>query len=189
MKNTLLLLFCSFLMLHSFGQVKKDLDGDGINDEVDYDASTSKITCKLSSQNFKAISSKANLSDELNTGVRVTKSGFEFFVAHMRAGYANQFRYDKATKQIQLIGMSRYEFGPANNNGSGESSVNLLTGQYIGDWNYYNLEQSELIKMPTIKTKMLFKKMYLQNYDGSYQSIYEEKCGALYYQYKKKVYH
>lgn len=54
--------------------------------------------------------------------------------------------------------MSRYEFGNATNEGSGESSVNLLTEDYIGNWNYFdhlaNNEEGELAKIPTIKTKM-----------------------------------
>ncbi len=62
MKNTLLLLFCSILTLQGFGQVKKDLDGYGIKDEVEYDANTSKINCRLSTQNFKVINSQKGLN-------------------------------------------------------------------------------------------------------------------------------
>lgn len=104
----------------------------------------------------------------------------------MRAGYANQFRYEEKDKKIRLIGMSRYEFGPASNNGSGESSVNLLTNSYIGEWNAYESEKERLIKMPTLATKMYFPKIYLENYDESYQDNYQEQCSALYYKQRSK---
>jgi hypothetical protein len=83
--------------------------------------------------------------------------------------------------------MSRYEFGPANNDGCGKSSLNLVTNNYIGEWYHYDMTKEELIKMPTIKTKMYFPKIYLEHYDGRYQSEYEEKCSELYYKQKKKM--
>jgi hypothetical protein len=172
--------------ISSFSQVTKDLDGDKIMDKVYYDSASSIIVCKLSTNKFKAIKSKANLSDEEQCGVRTTKNGFEFFIDYMRAGFAHQFRYDIKSKKIQLIGMSRYEYGPASNDGSGKSSVNLLTNNYIGEWYHYDLNKDKLIKMEVIKTKMIFQKMYLENYDGGYQSIYEEKCVQMYRKMKKK---
>jgi hypothetical protein len=48
------------------------------------------------------------------------------------------------------------------------------------------MEKEELIKMPIIKTKMYFPKQYLENYDGEYQSIYEENCAELFETNKKK---
>ena len=145
------------------------------------------IFCKLSSQNFKAIYSQENLSDEINSGVQETKNGFEFINHFMRAGYASQFRYEAKDQKIRLIGMSRYEFGPANNNGSGKSSVNLLTNNYIGEWYHYDMDKEKLVKMPVIKTKMYFPKTYLEDYDGQSHSEYGEKCSALYYLEKKKM--
>lgn len=192
MKNTKLitLIFLFFTFYVGVAQVHKDLDGDAIKDKVDYDHVKSQIICRLSTRKFQAIISKANLSDTPDSGVRATKSGFEFYVAYMRSGDAAQFCYDKTAKKIRLVGMSRYEFGPANNDGSGESSVNLLTNNYIGNWNYYydkNLndsEQGELLKIPTIKVKMYFPKQYLEDYDGSIQSDYENQCYELYEKHK-----
>jgi hypothetical protein len=176
------------LSLNLYGQdVIKDLDKDGKQDTVTYDPSEGVIICKLSSKNFKPVYSKTGLSDEINSGVQATKSGFEFFVNHMRAGGKSQFRYEPKEKKIRLIGMSRYEFGPANNNGSGESSVNLLTNKYIGLWNYYDENKEKLIAMPAIKVNMLFPKIYLENYDGSSDGEFMEKCSALYYEQKNKM--
>ncbi len=83
--------------------------------------------------------------------------------------------------------MNRYEFGPASNDGSGESSVNLLTGQYIGNWNYYDLKKEELIKIPTIKSKMIFPKIYLENFSEKIYLDYSEKCSSLYIKRKNKL--
>ena len=171
----------------SVAQVVKDLDGDAVADTVSFDPADGQITCRLSTQQFRPIVSQPGLADETNCGVRATKSGFEFFVGYMRAGYANQFRYEKNDQKIRLIGMSRYEFGPATNDGSGESSVNLLTNSYIGEWNHFNEATRKLVKMPTITTKMYFPKTYLAGYSGAAQSAFEEKCSALYYQQKAKM--
>ena len=170
-----------------FSTVLKDLDHDGVKDSCIYNPNRSVLTCKLSTQHFKAIRSKPNLTDEWNSGIRATKNGFEFYVNYMRAGFAHQFQYDGQTKKIRLIGMSRYEFGNAANDGSGKSSVNLLTNDYMGEWNYYNLDRQKLIKMGTIRTKMYFPKVTLENYDGGFQSDYAEKCSALYENKKQKM--
>lgn len=100
----------------------------------------------------------------VSSEVRPTKNGFEFSNNWMRAGYACQFRYNPTSKKIQLIGMSRYEFGPASNDGSGKSSVNLLTNDYIGNWNYWVDEPGELIPTKIIKQKMVFSTIYFDNF-------------------------
>ena len=185
MKKVLLVLLS--LGCHaSFCQVIKDLDKDGVNDTVRFDPRKGVLICRLSTQEFRPVTSKAALSDEMNTGVRATKNGFEFFVGYMRAGYANQFRYETQDQKIRLIGMSRYEFGPASNNGSGESSVNLLTNNYIGNWNAFDEEKRKLVKMSVLEAKMYFPKIYLENYDASWQDKYQEKCSALYYKQRSK---
>lgn len=75
--------------------------------------------------------------------------------------------------------MSEYAFGNAANDGSGEASVNLLTGDYIGDWNYFdhlaNNENGELVKIPTIKAKLQFKKIYLEEFnEDQYYAISDQ---------------
>ena len=171
----------------SYSQILKDLDKDGIKDSISFGQQKEVIICKLSTNKFKPIYSQTGLSDEMSSGIKETKNGFEFYVNHMRAGFANQFRYEEKDKKIRLIGMSRYEFGPANNDGSGNSSVNLLTNKYIGEWHHYDLKKEKLIKMPTIKSRMYFSKIYLENYNSKSQYEYQEKCSALYYIQKKKM--
>src|SRR5690606_35089254 len=142
----------------------KDIDRDGVNDTVYEDMETSRIVAKLSTKAFEAIRSHPIGILNVNSGITETRNGFEFFNDWMRAGYKNQFRYDPKAKKIQLIGMSLYGFGNAANDGSGTSSVNLLTGDYIGDWNYFDNEKERLISIPTIKTKMKFDRIHLEDF-------------------------
>lgn len=181
MKKNIIIL--TLLTNFAFGQKKliKDIDNDGKNDTVFIDAEKSTIVCNLSTLNYKSISSKPIEILNVTSGVIATKNGFEFFNDWMRAGYKNQFRYNSKTKKIQLIGMSRYEFGNAANDGSGESSVNLLTGDYIGNWNYYDMKKNSLIKIPTIKTKMKFKIVNIEDFSDETYFGYAEKCAELYH--------
>lgn len=89
---------------------------------------------------------------------------------------------------MRLIGMRRTEFGPANNDGSGESSINLLTNDYIADWNYYDVKMSELIKMPSITKKMTFPKTYFDHLGDVFEK-YLEKDLTYYEAEKKRLYH
>ena len=164
----------------------RDLDNDGIRDTVYLSVEDSTIVCRLSTQNFAKIASKPIEILNTQSGVSETQNGFQFFNDWMRAGYKNQFRYNPKTKKIQLIGMSRYEFGNAANDGSGESSVNLLTGDYIGNWNYsvWEDEDDKLIKIPTIKTKMYFKTINLEDFSQDTYFDYAEKCAELYHRHK-----
>lgn len=159
MKLHLLILLITPMLIFGQNKFTKDLDGDTIMDSIYIDYDTLKIVCQLSTTNFKKIKSKEIEMLNQSSSIDDAKDGFLFSNHWMRAGYHNQFRYDKNTNRIRLIGMSRYEFGNASNDGSGESSVNLLTRDYIGNWNYYDNDKNELIKIPTIKTKMYLKKL------------------------------
>lgn len=191
MKKIIIISSLTIFTNFTFGQNKlvKDIDNDGKNDTVFIDVEKSTIVCNLSTLNYKSVSSKP--IEILNESSRVleTKNGFAFFNDWMRAGYKNQFRYNSKTKKIQLIGMSRYEFGNAANDGSGESSVNLLTGDYIGNWNYFdhlaNNEEGELVKIPTIKSKMKFKIINIEDFSDEIYFNYAEKCAELYHKQKK----
>ena len=185
-KLKIIILFLLFQMT-AFSQDKlvKDIDNDGIKDSVYVDSIKSTIVCKLSTKKFKVVESKSIEILNYPSGIVATKNGFAFFNDWMRAGYKNQFRYNAKTKKIQLIGMSRYEFGNAANDGSGESSVNLLTNDYIGNWNYFDMEKEELIKIPTIKSKMKFGVINLEEFGEDVYFNFSEKCAERYQKYKK----
>lgn len=184
-----------FVVIFSFNffaaqdQLLKDIDFDSVKDSIFLDRKESVIICKLSSERFKVQKSQPiKYLDETSSGIGKTKNGFELNNNWMRTGYSAQFRFEKKEKRIRLIGMSRYEFGNAVNDGSGESSVNLLTGDYIGDWNYFdhfaNNEKGELIKIPTIKTKMVFRKIYLKDFTDEIPYDFTSKCAELYEKHK-----
>lgn len=184
MKTLYFITLLIVLQQFSFAQkeLTKDLDGDGLTDTVIID-SNAKIICKLSSQNFKIIQNDE--IDEESISIAETKNGFEISVNFMRAGYNCQFRYNEKTKRMQLIGMSRYEYGNAGNEGSGESSVNLLTNNYIGNWNYgWDDEQNKMITMPMIKSKMVLPETNLEAFGKTYSS-YLDICYKLYYKQKE----
>ena len=185
MKKVFVTIFLISIQITASGQSKlwKDLDNDGIKDHVEIE--NSAIVCRLSTQNFTRIVSKAIEHLNEQSGVNETKNGFEFFNNWMRSGFKSQFRYNPKTKKIELIGMSRYEFGNAANDGSGKSSINLLTGDYIGNWNYSDWESdNKLIKIPTIKTKMYFKTINLEKFGEDVYFDYTEKCAELYQKHK-----
>jgi hypothetical protein len=181
------ILVALFLIIASaYGDEKLtlDLDGDNVADSLYLDSNSSKIICKLSTQNFQKIESKF-VDSESSSWLEGTKGGFVYHQSFMRAGYACQFRYDKKIEKIQLIGMSRYEFGNAANDGSGESSVNLLTDDYIGNWHYYDHEKDKLMAIPPIKTKMHFEKIYLESFSSDTYFDYGTRCAELCHKYKE----
>lgn len=166
----------------------KDLDADQHPDSIFFDKAAARIICKLSSQSFQEIKSKEIDNIELvMTGIRPMENGFEFFNNWMRAGYTCFFRYDKKTKTIRLISMSRYEFGNAANDGSGNSSINLITHQYIGNWNYYDQEKEKLVKMPVIKKKLILPLTDLEDFSDQQVEQYTLKCSDLMESLKTKM--
>lgn len=163
----------------------KDVDGDQINDSI-YIVQN-RIVCKLSTQSYKTlISGKVQLESMSDSfPISETKNGFEYTIIWNRAGSSAQFRYNPTIKNMELIGVSRYEFGNAANDGSGESSVNLLTNRYIGNWSFYDLKKEELIKIPTIDIRMVLPKISFDKFDDLYMDVFSEKCSEQYYKAKE----
>ena len=183
-KNLILLLFVLTNLVSGQDKLVKDIDHDKKNDTVFIDTKTSKIICVLSTLNYKSVSSKSIEILNEHSGIKETKSGFVFYNDWMRAGYKNQFRYNSKTKKIQLIGMSRYEYGNAIGEGSGESSFNLLTGDYIGNWYYFDIARDSLFKLPTIKSNLKFTPIYLSDFSDEIYFSYADKCYDLFQKHK-----
>jgi len=176
---TIILIICNHGFVFAQEKLVKDIDFDGKNDTVYIDKKEWKIVCRLSTQNYKKLKTKAIEMASDNSFLKSTRNGFEFRNNWMRSGYACQFRYEKIEKRIRVIGMTEYAFGNAANDGSGEASANLLTGDYIGNWNYFdhlaNNEKGELVKIPTIRAKMNFKKTYLEDFnENTYYSLSDQ---------------
>jgi hypothetical protein len=62
-------------------------------------------------------------------------------------------------KQLKIIGFDNTQYGNATNDGSGTSSYNLSTGQYIANWNHFDERKNTLVAVPKIS-----KKYPLKNY-------------------------
>ena len=185
-KKILFLLIFPTLIFAQGNKLNADFDGDKVADKVYLDSKTGNVVYELSSQKFKKVVSD-HFEDSGEIFFDKTKNGFKVKLNQMRAGYVYQFRYEKESGKMRLIGMERYEFGPANNDGSGESSVNLLTDTYIGEWNYFDVQKAKLIKMPTIKKKMVFPKTYFDNLTSEF-STYMDKDYIYYMAEKKRLY-
>lgn len=185
-KKFLILLILPSLFFAQEKILSADFDGDNIQDKVYLDSNNGTVVYQLSSQKFKKVSSD-QFEDSGELFFDKAKNGFKVNLNQMRAGNSYQFRYEKETGKMRLIGMERYEFGPANNDGSGESSVNLLTNSYIGEWNYFDENKTKLVKIPTIKKKMVLPKTYFENLGEAFR-IYIDKDVEYYRNEKKRLY-
>lgn len=189
MKHFLYILIITLFCTNAFAQEKfvKDIDFDGVSDTVYFDKEKSVIVCQLSTQKFKPIHSLpiSGMEYTNNYSIQDSKNGFEFMLAFGRYGVANQFRYEKRTKRFRLIGMRRIESDINWYGANGISSVNLLTGKYIGNWQYNDKERNEnLVEMPVIKSKMYFGKIYLEDFNETVYNDYDKRCTSLFVKHK-----
>lgn len=184
------LLVCTITHAQSYMEkdtLHMDLDLDKKTDALIFDRTKAIIICKLSTKKFVPIKSLTLDFDGPQSGIRKKGNGFTYFVPHMRSGYHCDFTYNKTLQKIQLIAMDRYEFGPANNDGSGESEIDLLKHTYLGNWNYYSMENEELVKIPPIRRKMVLPRTYLENFNDAIAYKYINNCAELFNIAKQKA--
>ena len=93
---------------------------------------------------------------------------------------------------MQLVQISRTDYdlsyskyGKEGRHGSGKSSINLLTNQYIGD--FYAVKNEKLLKLPTIKKKMILPETYLDTFSGIFLFQFEDKCIKFFEKAKKEI--
>jgi hypothetical protein len=184
MKRIFFLLLFLSTKIFSQSYLIEDIDGDNLKDSI-Y-TSNESIIHKLSSKNYHPIS--IDLIENYGGSFKIlkTRNGFQYEINYRKAGIKAQFRYNPSSENIALIGMSRYEFGNASNDGSGESSVNILTNDYIGNWKYYDVDKETLVALPTIKTKMILPKISLREFNEQYLDTYVMKCSEVYQEYKNQ---
>lgn len=181
MKGSIIFLITILSATSLFAQnyLFKDIDHDSKGDSVFIDIENSRLICSLSSlKSNKIYTGKIELND--NYKLTAKENGFEFSNNQMRSGYSCWFTYDTGAHKIKLAGMSRYVLGPATNDGSGQSSVDGFMESYIGNWNYYDEQKGELIKIPTIRARMLIPVTYLEDFNTEIYNDYAVKCSALY---------
>ncbi len=143
--------------------ITADLDGDGKPDK--FWIAGDKLHYQLSTQNSAPKSSKPLDIEGLNNSLKVSKNVVAVSLWAMRSGTEYKLRYDKTQGDFRVIGYDSENFGPATNDGSGKSSYNLLTGDYVANWNHFDMKQEKLIALPTIKKKSPAKKYFLATFD------------------------
>lgn len=172
----LLILTTILTTLWSNQELNIDLDNDGKKDKVFLKCNDTqcRIVCSFaSSKKEKIQSSVLEKYDSHISFLEKTKSGFKYNLNFMRGGMSFQFRYEKKSHKVRLIGMEHYEFGNASHIGRGESSINLLTGKYLSKWAYADLEKHKLITpKPTVK-KLKLSKIYLSDFSFIIDEYYE----------------
>lgn len=128
--------------------ISKDLDGDGKPDRVWLQDDVLHI--KLSSQN--KVITEHNVCDEpphLNNA----RVGFIVSCSAMRHGSRYHYAHNPANGKMQYIGYDFWALGNAANDGAGQDSVNLKTGDYIGKWRLRN-NPTEKLRDYTIQTRL-----------------------------------
>lgn len=147
--------------------VKADLDGDKQNDlfcaakrgnETDprllavlKDGKTVIVSGMLS-MCCGSIAVHGNVVDVHSQGMR----GFTYY----------KFRWDGAAKDFRLIGYDTESFGTATGDGSGKSSINLMTGDYEAAFSVWNEKQEKLVPLPKIRRKVaVSRKFYLKTFN------------------------
>ena len=179
----------------------KDLDCDGIRDTVRVEFVFQKdinldnysyIVCRLSSQQFTEVRSGKLFADylsflEIRFGITDVEEGFEFYTDYTRGGDRALFRYDEQARDVRLTSMSRYEIGDADGDGKGESTIDLRTYNYEGDWFAYDYNRDTLFKIPTIRQEMNLGIVFLDTFDDEIISEYSSRCSSLRYEEKMKI--
>ncbi|CAM4036723.1 MULTISPECIES: hypothetical protein [Flavobacterium] len=186
------MLLSNCILAQSTRRISKDFDGDSIKDTVYIDSDTKKLVCLLSTQHFKKMESKGIPSLNFGNTLVETKKGFEFWNDYDRSGFINEFLYNKVIKKMQLIKITRTDYdiswtkyGEKVKGGSGKSTIDLLTNNYIGD--FYAVIDEKLIKLPLINAKIVLTETTIENFSDAIYFNFEKKCVALYEEQKAKM--
>ena len=159
------LLSCTSILAQQ--SLKADLDGDNIIDKVNIaNTETSfSIEYSLSSQQNKTFTTVliSNGGDKNSLGFN--KNILSLDCQFMRGENHFKFKYDNTLKQMKLIGYDNVQYGSATNDGSGNSSYNLATGNYEATWNYYDKKKKKLITLPKFKHKLPLKAYLLKDFN------------------------
>lgn len=140
--------------------VSFDFDNDGKKDKMIIDQKDQEyaITYTLSTQNKTFKTPMITVGGQENS-LKMSKNVIVFHSQYMRGENTYRFRYDDKLKQLKIIGFDNTQYGNATNDGSGTSSYNLSTGQYIANWNHFDERKNQLVAVPKIS-----KKYPLKNY-------------------------
>lgn len=123
---------------------------------------------QLKNRNFELAAESGAIEEILIVGhgsLSLQKNVISVKKGAMRYDNEWKFRYDKKHDDYVLIGSEYNSYGNAAGDGSGNRSINYLTGKRIDKFNEYDYEKEELIelepketKVPSVKTKPIFLK-------------------------------
>lgn len=154
-------------------KITTDLDHDGVKDSAFYQPQTGILLVKLSTQQFNPIESKDFDYMGEPKGVKITKSGFKFYVFQAKTLNEWQFWYDKPTQKIRLIGF-HYTESTAAGRETGDISANLLTDKFIAVWN--KLEGEDMIPNKQVfKSTIHYPKIFLESFDQFSTDKFDKK--------------
>ena len=76
-----------------------------------------------------------------------------------------KFRWEAQAKDFRLIGYDTESFGNAVHDGSGNSSLNMLTGDYEAEFNVWDEKTKDIKSLPKVSRKLkLERRIYLRQF-------------------------
>lgn len=129
-------------------RINKDLDADGKPDRVWLQDDVLHI--KLSSQN--KVIAEHNVCDE-PPRLKNARVGFIISCDAMRHGSSFHYAYNPTNSKMQVIGYDFWALGNAANDGAGQDSLNLKTGDYVAQWRLRDTKTGKL-RDHHIKTRL-----------------------------------
>jgi hypothetical protein len=159
----LILFFC--LKLNAQTVVSIDFEGDGILDSAKIMNSKEgyKLLITLSTKGNKKYVSQEFLGGQENS-LLATNNVLRMHNQFMRGENTFTYKYDQKLKQVKVIGYDNTQYGSASNDGSGSSSYNVTTGQYVANWNHWNTKTNTLDPVPKIIKKLPAKSFLFANF-------------------------
>lgn len=188
----LMMLSTNTIFAQSVQRIVKDLDSDLKKDTIYIDSDLDRFFCLLSTNKYKSVGSKRIQILNFGNMLAPTKNGFQFWNNYGRSEFINEFRYNPKTKKVQLIKITRIDyditytdFGERVRNGSGKSTIDLLTNKYVG--NFYDVHKGKLRKLPTIYAEIIIPGTNIEDFSDALYFDYEKKCIALYEKCKRET--
>lgn len=139
--------------IHGINELAADFDSDGKQDTISVIERGDHLYVCASLQNGQlALQSKD--APYCCSYLEFVKNVVVLHSTGMRAFSTWRFRYNAALRNFQMIGWDTESFGNGANDGSGTSSLNLLTGTFIAKYNSWDRKQGKLIALPVVSRKV-----------------------------------
>jgi len=137
----------------------EDIDGDSILDSLYYDFEKESIRILLSGRNFDTLSIDFTPLDRCK--LYLEKDVLTVQETYMRAFEIYSYCFDNKANDFRMTHFFNEAYGGATNNGSGTVAVDLLTGDILAEWYYYDCEIDSLLPIPQIEVNIPIHPAYL----------------------------